>query len=71
MKTRAKFVCTDVKTTEEGSDVEFYPVVDGSEENESFFKYTPSGKIIMGIVNPNIKFEKSKEYYVDFTEVIN
>jgi len=66
-QTRAKFKCTEVSLTEHGNTVTFNPVVSGSKENESFFKWTPYGEIKMGIVNPDIHFEPGHEYYVDFT----
>lgn len=49
--------------------VTLYPVINGSEENKSFFQYTPSGKIELGIVNAEAakQFEVGKEYYIDFT----
>lgn len=49
--------------------VTLYPVNGNSEENASFFKWTPSGKIELGVLNPEAakQFEPGKEYYVDFT----
>jgi hypothetical protein len=40
-------------------------------DNESWSKYTPSGKIEMSITNPAAidKLEKGKAYFVDFTPV--
>lgn len=67
--TRAKFNCQAVTHTAEGQEVVLTPVVGGSDENESFFKWTPFGEIKMGIVNPNVNFTPGKDYYVDFTEV--
>jgi len=48
----------------------FYPVVQGSEENKKFWKYTPSGKIELGTVNQEVvnDMELGKEYYVVFSE---
>lgn len=66
--TRAKFKCQSVLTTESGRNVTLQPVIGGSEENEKFFSYTPSGSIELGILNPDVKMEVGKEYYVDFTE---
>ena len=45
---------TIVNVPEEGSDVTFSPVVDGSEENKEFFKYTPGGNINFYTVNKAI-----------------
>ncbi len=38
------------------------------EENKKFFRYTPSGQISIGTLNPAAwqQFELGKEYYVDF-----
>jgi hypothetical protein len=49
--------------------VVLYPVSGNSEENKQFFRWTPTGKIELGILNPEAakQFEVGKEYYVDFT----
>ena len=62
---RAKFYCF---ANEDGR-IKLSPVVSGSEENKSFYKYTPSGTIDLQIVNDEAtkQFEVGKEYYVDFT----
>lgn len=61
---RAKFV---VRANEDGK-VELEPVTGGSAENESFFHYTPWGKLEMGIVNPAAAdfFTVGREVYLDF-----
>ncbi len=43
--------------------------LDPESENGRFFKYTPTGQITLGILNPSIKdfFVPGKAYYVDFT----
>ena len=66
MGVRAKVTCTS--KTEEGA-VEFRTVMEGSKENEQFFKYTPAGQIRLEVLNPAAldQFEQGKEYYVDFT----
>lgn len=48
----------------------FEPVVDGSPENKSFFRWTPSGRIEFDTVNGDaVKgIEAQKEYYVIFTD---
>lgn len=65
--TRAKFKCDSVTLTESGKEVNLSPVTSGGPENENFFKWTPSGAINMGIVNPAVDFNPGQEYYVDFT----
>lgn len=66
---RAKFKCESKTTTESGISVKLTPVVGGSEENESFFKWTPFGSLEMGLLNPDTAatFEPGKSYYVDLT----
>lgn len=63
---RAKF-----KAISKGdNNVTLQAVTSGSEENEQFWKYTPSGLIQMGIDNKDAleQFEIGKEYYVDFSK---
>lgn len=69
--TRAKFKVESI-TYREGNpepvaSVVLNPVTGGSEENKSFFKWSPAGKIELHTINPEVKFEVGKEYYVDFT----
>lgn len=53
----------------EVNNVVMTPVTGGNGENESFFASTPSGKIELGIINPDAleQFDLQKSYYVDFT----
>lgn len=46
-----------------------YPA-DGSDENNTFAKFSPSGKLELTIANPNLLgvFEVGDTFYVDFTE---
>ncbi|MDR7237127.1 hypothetical protein [Neobacillus drentensis] len=69
MSVKAKFKCCSKTELIGGSGrVEFFAVTNGSNENKTFWKYTPSGKIEMQIDNPEAfkMFEVGKEYYVDF-----
>lgn len=70
MTVRAKFKCTEIMMNETGSQITLSPVIATSPENEVFFKWTPSGSIKMGLINPETakEFVAGKEYYVDFTE---
>lgn len=47
-----------------------YPA-DGSDENNTFAKWTPSASVKMTITNPALvgKFTPGQEFYVDFTAV--
>lgn len=70
--TRAKFVCIEkilIDDLEKTGFVRLQAVTYGSEENQQFFKFTPSGDIRMNVLNPDAmaNFEQGKEYYVDFT----
>lgn len=68
--TRAKFYVYS-KTEFSGSDtvqVVLQPVTSGSAENESFWKWTPSGKIEMSIRGEAAAlFHVGEEYYIDFS----
>lgn len=69
---RAKFQCTEVKDQPESEIklVDFVAVIDGSEENKSFAKYTPSGGAYLNISYETPAadfFEVGKCYYLDFT----
>ena len=72
-KVRAKFECVGIEDQpdNEMKSVSFSPVIDGSEENKSFSKYTPSGSLNLHIsydTEASEAFEVGKEYYLDFTE---
>ena len=66
---RAKFVCTwnDPYSNEE-TELRFTAVIDNSEENKKFFRYTPAGDINM-VVRTEVadNFIVGREYYLDFT----
>lgn len=67
---RAKFVCQAVTNfVGRQAKVTLTPVTGGSEENKSFWAYTPSGQIEMTITNPDAvdHFQPGQEYYVDFS----
>lgn len=72
MNVRAKFVVTEVAQTVAGSRIRMSPVTGTSEENKSFFKWTPSGQLDMGIVSPEVAaaFAPGAEFYVDFTPAV-
>lgn len=46
-----------------------YPA-DGSDENNTFAKFSPSGECRITVMNPALigKFQPGEEYYVDFTK---
>jgi hypothetical protein len=47
-----------------------YPA-DGSDENNTFAKWTPNADLHMTITNPELigKFDPGMEFYVDFSQV--
>ena len=68
---RAKFRCVSITLSEGGlKTVTLQPVTSGSDENKEFFKWTPSGQISLGVLNPaaSSQFELGAEYLVDFTK---
>lgn len=69
MKVRAKFICRHVEVTGETARISLDPVINGSQENQEFFKWTPGGHIDLQVVNPAAaaRFKQGTEYYVDFT----
>ena len=78
MTVRAKFYVTELKQSKNnygGTDgevlttVRLAPVSGNSEENKQFFRWTPSGTIDLGTVNPDVvkQFHIGDEFYVDFT----
>jgi len=67
---RAKFVCISKEHSTHDpnhGEVRLEAVTGGSDENDSFFKYTPSGQLRMGLLNPGAFafFEPGKEYMID------
>ncbi len=72
---RCKFIAskkTEVATaTGNEFQVEMTAVTDGSDENKEFFKYTPSGKLKLGVLEPEQadKFIVGSEYYLDISTV--
>lgn len=69
---RCKVRLEAVTKTINGNEVVLRPVVGGSPENQTFFKYTPYGEIKLGTINNEVveKMTVGKEYYVDFTEAM-
>ncbi|VVB50470.1 Uncharacterised protein [uncultured archaeon] len=70
MTIRCKFRCDSVKKTYNAYDkrylyeYEMYAVTSGSEENVSFWQYTPSGTLKVTGVRDDL-FEVGKEYYIN------
>ena len=74
---RAKFVVVSLtkqtmwngSTNEIGTTIKMIPVMNDSEENKQFYRYTPGGLVELGTVNADTAkvFEIGKQYYLDFT----
>lgn len=72
MTVRAKFKVASVTEQEGGlKTATLHPVTTGSPENEQFFKWTPSGQIQLGTINPAAaeQFVPGRQFYVDFMPV--
>lgn len=69
MTVRAKFVCVERTETPDGYTVRFEPVTGGSPENDRFYKWTPSGAILLTTINKEAgaAFVPFGSYYVDFS----
>lgn len=70
-KVKAKFKCQSIQEFESNKNVSLYPVMDGSEENKSFAKYTPGGGLTLNIDKETPAadfFTVGKEYYLDIYE---
>lgn len=69
MTIRAKFIVRSKNANDEGASITLDAVVNGSKENEEFFKYTPSGQLSLGLVNKATAdhFSVGQEFYVDLT----
>ena len=79
MKMRAKMRVSKVVTHESCEELQFsavgkngYPP-DGSDENNSFARWTPTAYLSMTITNPELrgKFAEGDTFYVDFTPAPN
>lgn len=71
MTTRAKFVVQSRTEIQSGYTIILKAVTGTSEENASFFKFTPNGTLDLGLVQPDTAaaFIPGTEFYLDFTAV--
>lgn len=73
MSVRAKFRCDNIEPAQVGDNppatIRLSPVTSGSPENESFYKFTPGGSLVLGTINAEAvkQFEVGKDYYVDIS----
>lgn len=77
-KMRAKVRVSSVEKVGDCELLTFHPVAksdaypaDGSDENNTYARWSPSGRFELTVANPNLhgKYEVGQEYYVDFTPV--
>lgn len=69
---RAKFVVNSVLQMKGQQKVDATPVISGSDENKSFNKYTPSGRLELNITEETTAFDALKpgqEFYMDITPI--
>lgn len=76
---RAKMRITSINREYEGQEeLQFHAVAkdgpypsDGSDEDNSYARYSPSGDLNLTVANPNLlgKFKEGDTFYLDFTPV--
>ena len=68
----AKFLCDSTKIYKDGGEVVLKPVTNGSDENKTFFEYTPSGEISLRLIKKETLdfFIPGKAYYINFTQEV-
>lgn len=67
---RLKMKCRSVTQFDDGTaNVHMEAVMNGSKENEGFFKHTSSGFFDVNQINPEMakQFAAGKEYFIDIT----
>lgn len=74
MSVRAKMIVEAVEPaikdeSGHGGTVRLRPVITGSPENDQFYRYTPSGSLVLSTINQDAfsQFELGKQFYVDLT----
>lgn len=69
---RAKVSVVSVEITELGEILNMIPVTNGTAEDNTYSKLTPSGSIRLAITNESLfgKFKPGDKYYVDFIKEI-
>ncbi len=74
MSVRAKFKVesNDPVTDGEGRTITMRPVVGGSAENDSFYKYTPGGSLVLSTINEEAaaQLPVGLECYLDITPIL-
>jgi hypothetical protein len=74
MNVRAKFKVESNEPVQggEGKTVSLRPVVGGSPENDSFYKYTPGGHLVLSTINDEAAaaLPVGQEVYLDITPIV-
>lgn len=74
---RAKMRINHIDKRYEGQETLYFNAVsrsnypeDGSDENNTYAKFSPSGMLSLTVANPALlgKFNEGEEYYLDFTK---
>jgi hypothetical protein len=77
---RAKMKINHIDKRNEGYETLYFNPVcasrypeDGSDENNTYAKFSPSGMLSLTVANPALlgKFIEGEEYYLDFTKANN
>ena len=71
MSARAKFrVISKTVSETNGTSLSMTAVMDGSTENEDFFKWSPAGSLTLNTINDEVgkQFYLGDEVYVDLTK---
>lgn len=76
-KMRAKFKINYIEKRYTGYETLYFNPVsrsdkypeDGSDENNTYAKFSPSGQLVLTVANPALlgQFNEGEEYYLDFT----
>lgn len=66
---RAKFKIEHITKFEHGEELFMMPVTNGTPEDNTFSKYTPSGSLKIMITNPSLigQYKPGQKLYMDFT----
>lgn len=69
MNMRAKFKIEHITKFEYGEELFMTPVTNGSPEDNTYSKYTPSGSLKIMITNPSLigQYKPGQKLYMDFT----
>lgn len=74
MTVRAKMKVTNLEPAVhaedgQGGTVYLHPVINGSPENDQFYKYTPGGNLTLSTINGRAfeQFHLGEEYYIDIS----